>query len=195
MGLVVVVSGLPATGKTTLARALANDLRLPLVSKDDLKEILFDHLGGNESIGTQKLGAASIALLYHLLETNLKSGLSTIVESNFRPDLDGPKLRALAETHAATLVQVHCRCDGDVLLNRFLARIGSPERHPGHGENPKAARSYLSEGPSNLLDLPGETITVDTTDFGKVDEVEILERLRKMKFYWLTKSNLRAIDG
>ena len=40
--LVVVVTGPPAAGKTTVAREIARSLRLPLVAKDTIKEALFD---------------------------------------------------------------------------------------------------------------------------------------------------------
>ena len=40
----VVVSGPPGSGKSTLARGLAPELGLPLLSKDRIKEALFDHV-------------------------------------------------------------------------------------------------------------------------------------------------------
>jgi hypothetical protein len=44
----VVVSGLPASGKTTLARRLADGLGLPLLDKDDILDRLFE-----TELGTQ----------------------------------------------------------------------------------------------------------------------------------------------
>jgi predicted kinase len=43
-GTFVVVSGPPASGKTTLARAIAPALGLPLVAKDTIKEALMSVL-------------------------------------------------------------------------------------------------------------------------------------------------------
>jgi shikimate kinase len=41
----IIISGLPCTGKTTLGRKLAQDLSLPLICRDSIKESLFDSLG------------------------------------------------------------------------------------------------------------------------------------------------------
>jgi|GEM_PF-3391078 len=38
----ILVAGMPATGKTTLANYLSNKLKMPLVCKDRLKEIIWD---------------------------------------------------------------------------------------------------------------------------------------------------------
>jgi ribosomal-protein-alanine N-acetyltransferase len=42
---IVVVAGSPGSGKTTLAKGIAVELGIPLISKDTIKEALFDALG------------------------------------------------------------------------------------------------------------------------------------------------------
>ena len=37
-GKIILVTGIPGTGKTTLARQLAEALEMPLATKDDIKE-------------------------------------------------------------------------------------------------------------------------------------------------------------
>ena len=44
-GLFVVISGLPGSGKTTLARRLAPALALSLIDKDDILDRLFEAKG------------------------------------------------------------------------------------------------------------------------------------------------------
>ena len=64
----IIVSGPPASGKTTLSRRLAADLRLPLVQRDSFKEIMFDTLGWQDRAWSQRLGGASYELLYYALD-------------------------------------------------------------------------------------------------------------------------------
>src|SRR5687768_2133644 len=86
----VIVTGLPCTGKTTLARRLSADLKLPLICKDDIKETLFDTLGWRDREWSRKLGAATMRLLYMWVEEELAAGRSFIVECNFKVEYDTP---------------------------------------------------------------------------------------------------------
>ena len=43
--LLVVVTGMPAAGKTTVADSLSRSLSLPFVAKDTVKEHLYETLG------------------------------------------------------------------------------------------------------------------------------------------------------
>ncbi len=96
----VIVSGAPASGKSSLARRLAHDLRLPLLSKDELKECLADALGAPADVaGSTRLGTAAHGFLYRVAEALLAAGCRVIVESNFRRGLSEPELRGLHAAH------------------------------------------------------------------------------------------------
>jgi len=53
--LLIIISGPPGTGKTTLGKRMANELHLPFVNKDSIKELLFDHLGWHDRAWSRKL--------------------------------------------------------------------------------------------------------------------------------------------
>lgn len=41
----ILVTGIPAAGKSTIANFIAEKLNIPMMSKDGIKEILFDEVG------------------------------------------------------------------------------------------------------------------------------------------------------
>ena len=165
----VVVTGPPATGKTALSRRLASDLRLPLLARDALKEILFDTLGWSDRAWSRRLGATSYELLFHAAELLMRGGGPFILESNFRHEPNSARIAALAQRYSYQPFQIRCYADPAAILERMLRRSGSGERHPGHVE----ADLMLTPAdvPARLgpLDIGGHIFEVDTTDFARVD--------------------------
>src|SRR5215203_4856108 len=129
--LLLVVTGLPCTGKTTLGKYLAGQLKLPFIHKDGIKETLFDSLGWKDRTWSSKLGAATYDLLYYVVETLMSANLSLVVESNFHNELAGPTLGGLITKYEYSCAQVLCKAEGRLLIERFRERAESAERHPG----------------------------------------------------------------
>src|SRR3954466_7972344 len=60
MALFVVVSGPPASGKSTLAPVLARGLKLPLLAKDTIKDALMSKLAVPDVDASRQLGRAAV---------------------------------------------------------------------------------------------------------------------------------------
>jgi predicted kinase len=156
--LVVVVTGPPAAGKTTIARELAGRLRLPLIAKDTIKEALFDGLGAGDLAWSRRLGEATYLAMQALAVDSVAAGASLVLEGNF---VRGSELEAALTALPARFFQVHCTAPLEVLIERYHARI----RHPGHidADRAEALAEAVSAGRHDPLELPGETVRLDTT--------------------------------
>jgi predicted kinase len=179
--LLIVITGLPGTGKTTLGRRLAADLTLPFIYKDGIKEILFDQLGWSDRAWSRTLGLATYALLYHFVEIELAARRAFIVESNFHPTHATPRFAALRARYGFRPFQVLCRTEGATLLARYRARTASGERHPGHVDQTviEELKEQLATGRADPLDLAGPRWEVDTTDPARMDYAGLLAAIRQ----------------
>jgi predicted kinase len=174
--LVVIVTGPPASGKSTIAEAIAKGVSAPLLAKDPVKEALFDGLGTGDPSWSKKLGLATYAILFLALEQEVRAGRSCVLEANFDHDEASVQLRALQLRAPFRALQIVCTASREVLVKRFVARSGS--RHPGHIDDERVddVVESIDAGRWRALDLEGERIEVDTTDWAEVAVDELVER-------------------
>ena len=123
----VVVSGLPASGKSTIGRAIARAMQLRFLDKDHLLESLFDSHGVGDSTWRATLSRAADEELRRQAVTSQRA----VIASWWRH----PRSTAASGTPTAwltslpgELVEVHCRCSPNVATDRFVSR----NRHSGH---------------------------------------------------------------
>jgi predicted kinase len=179
--LLIIVNGLPGTGKTTLARRLAADLGLPTFSRDGLFEALYDGLESSTAGPPSGLGATAYALLYDVAGAVLASGKPVIVEGFFgRPDVRRAEFLRLRERHDFEPIEILCKADGPTLMQRFLARMTSGERHRGHLD-----REWLEHNEARLLGgqlaplaIGHQIIEINTTSPNSYSYAEVLHQVQ-----------------
>ncbi len=123
----VVVSGLPASGKSTVARVLASALCLDLLDKDDFLEALFETCEVGDVDWRRQLSVAADALFRQRAEMS-KGAVLASWWLHPRSSTDSGTPTGWLASLQGPLVEVHCLCSAEVAASRFMTRA----RHPGH---------------------------------------------------------------
>jgi glucokinase len=157
----ILITGLPGTGKSTLARSLARHLRVPLICKDTIKEPLLDLLGATDRSASRRLSDASFAVMFALARDCLRAGTDVILEGNFRSGEHETALSASIRDapHAVRVTQILCCAPEPVRIARLKARAHDPSRHAGHRDADLAAKPAADRA-ANLTANPTPDPTV-----------------------------------
>jgi predicted kinase len=115
----IVFSGLPGTGKTTLARAIAEERRAAYLRIDTIEQAI-----RNSGLASGAIGSAGYLIAYGLAENNLRLGLSVVSDSVNPIDLTRDAWRRVAADTSAKLVEIEIVCsDAEEHRRRIETRI------------------------------------------------------------------------
>lgn len=152
----IVVTGRPGSGKTTLARTLAQAVRCPLISRDTIKEGLVNTIHKNGTTADD-LNRVATEVYFDTLDFLLRNHVTLVAEAAFQHRVWSPKLLPFGEIAHVKLIC--CTLDAELAKRRYLERAASDP-----------ARAEFHDALTTLLDhyepphLPFPTLTVDTSD-------------------------------
>ncbi len=182
---IIIITGYPGTGKTSLGHHLADKFNIPFISKDEIKEIMFKSLGWSDREWSIKLGAASYDLMFYFAEKMLLLEKPFILETYFSK-ISEKEIGKLIKNYNILPLQIVCTANPDEIIGRVIKRVESGERHPGHVDHTRYdALSERVKDKYKKLEIGGRCIEIDTTDFSGIDYEEI---------YAFIQQNLRNGD-
>ena len=182
-----------------MAEALSERLKLPVISKDAIKELLFDNVGFKSREEKVNLGIAGMRIMYYAAGQLMKARLPFILENNFESSEHG--IKDLIEKYQYSALTVTLTGDYRAIYRRFLERESSPGRHRGHVVNdcyPEKEENTLKALKAKTISyenfvrgieqrgfdafcVGGRQIKVDTTDFSKINMEELFSQIAAWK--------------
>lgn len=173
----IVVTGRPGAGKSTLAHQLARAVRCPLISRDEIKEGLVNTL--RDTPHDIDLNRHVYHTYFDVLEFLLRQRITLVTEVAFQHKLWQPKLDPLRAI--ADIKIVYCEVNGEVAKSRFIERgQRDPARAKFHDNmsirhDTDISNTSLANYTPPQLDVP--TLTVDTSDGYQPTMAEIVSFL------------------
>jgi predicted kinase len=151
----IVVTGRPGAGKSTLSHRLARAIRCPLISRDEIKE---GRLHTAADADDRQITREVFETFFDSLDQLLRRRVSLVAEAAFQHKVWQPQLVPLLAL--ARVRVIICQVPGELALQRRRDRLQSdPDRERFHPDAGAAAPPSMYDPPR--LDVP--TLEVDTS--------------------------------
>ncbi len=163
----IVVSGPPGSGKTTLAHAIARAMPCPAICRDEIKDGLVHAAGiGDKSFDDDAVSRQAFGTFFDILRLLVTNGVTAVAEAAFQDKLWRPGLEPLLDL--ADIHVIHCVVDAALARQRIVRRLteqaSSRASHLDREFLRKLDRGELSLELFQPISITAPSICVDTTN-------------------------------
>ena len=194
---IIVLTGMPASGKSTIAGKLSAEFDMPILEKDALKEELFDTIGFACYAEKRKLDIAANAVLLRSVEALLSKKIPMIIDNNFDTE-SAKRLIEILNRYQCTCITIFLGGETDAFYKRYVERDNRHGRHLGHvlqdhfppeeGDSldyemtrEEFAEKFEKRG-MNHFTCPGPRIDIDATELHLIDVGALTEQIRNLLY-------------
>ena len=184
--IMILISGLPATGKTSFAQWLSAEMRVPLLSRErfinrftDISNIVFEDEERRRTLGHGYLSG----LYWFFCEEIMRSSSPLIIEFAFKSKMK-EIIKRLVVKYEYQTINVHFDSSIDLSLRRFLEKIRDNSDSAGLPVEislEKINRITENEVQKDIKNFRfgNRVIYVDATDFANVSYSDIADKIRQ----------------
>jgi predicted kinase len=152
----IVISGPPGAGKTTLAHRIAEAISCPAISRDEIKEGMVHATPTFEPSQGDDLTRRTFPLFFEVLRLLLESGVTVVAEAAFDDERWRPNLIPLARLASLRIVQ--CHTDFETRMSRRTGRI-----RKAHADAQTLADPQQLVDRFDRLNIDAPSVDVNTT--------------------------------
>ncbi len=176
--LLVVVAGLPGTGKTTLARPVGAAISAQVISADEVRKRsagLGPGVHPTSDIDSGLYSSEMNRRVYRSLMERagraLQLGRSIVLDGTFRRPDDREAVRALAIAHGARLLMVECQAPDEIVEERLRGRVLNPDTWSDATVETFHAHRRQYEPPAGLERAQFLRVSTESPVMAQVDRV------------------------
>jgi len=146
----IFVNGVPASGKSAVARAVSDATGFPVLTLDTIKNPFLTILPPGDRLFNRTLGRASYAAIFDLI-ADAPQGSSFIIDAWFGFQPLETLTDHIARARITDLAEVWCHAPPETVGARYAARLGNrPAGHPGADYVPELIALAERAAPTGL---------------------------------------------